>query len=70
MKYLGATHKFEKDGKIYVVDLRDGTATINGMARYEWKDSFNTTKTRALQALKRFLHEEDAARMRRIGRGL
>lgn len=58
MKYLGATHKFEKDGKIYVVDLRDGKAFINGAARYEWRMSFNTTKTRALQALKKFLHEQ------------
>ena len=52
MKYLGATHKFEKDGKFYIVDLRNGKGFVNGELVGEWMVSFNTTKTRALQALK------------------
>lgn len=56
MKYLGATHKFEKDGKRYSVELRDWKAFVNGEAVCEWKNTFNTTKTRALQALKHY-HE-------------
>jgi hypothetical protein len=56
LTYLGAVHSFKRDGNLITVSLEpDGRAYVNGSPVCEFVRP-NTTKTRALAALKHY-HE-------------
>lgn len=56
--YLGAVHSFKRDGNHITVRLEpDGRAYVNGSPVGEFVRP-NTTKTRALEALKHYYKNE------------